>query len=202
MADTGAPWNLPYPLPTDLVRDGAQAIEDLAEATADGLSAAGGLVAVKSAIFTGTQTNSTAAGANFAVTDLSITHEVADPANKLIISAVVGVASDSLGRSAVSIFVAVDGTPINVGDADGARSRIASGGKTYPRGAARAAEAGTNPSLISVYTPGAGSKTYTLRALNPATQTLTLFINRTVADNNNEGGMRAVSSLVIQEVKV
>lgn len=41
MADTGAPWNLPYPLSTDLVRDGAQAIEDLAEATATGLSAAG-----------------------------------------------------------------------------------------------------------------------------------------------------------------
>ena len=41
MADTGAPWNLPYPLPTDLVRDGADAIKDLAEATAAGLDAAG-----------------------------------------------------------------------------------------------------------------------------------------------------------------
>jgi hypothetical protein len=38
MADTGAPWNLPYPLDTDLVIDGAQAIEDLAEATADELT--------------------------------------------------------------------------------------------------------------------------------------------------------------------
>lgn len=38
MADTGAPWNLPYPLPTDLVRDGADAIKDLAEATATSLS--------------------------------------------------------------------------------------------------------------------------------------------------------------------
>jgi hypothetical protein len=41
VSDTGAPWNLPYPLPTDLVRDGADAIKDLAEATATGLSAAG-----------------------------------------------------------------------------------------------------------------------------------------------------------------
>jgi hypothetical protein len=41
MSDTGAPWNLPYPLNTDLVRDGAVAIKDLAEATATGLSAAG-----------------------------------------------------------------------------------------------------------------------------------------------------------------
>jgi hypothetical protein len=34
MATTGAPWNLPYPVSTDLVRDGAVAIENLAEATA------------------------------------------------------------------------------------------------------------------------------------------------------------------------
>ena len=37
MADTGLPWELPYPLSTDLVRDGADAIKDLAESTADGL---------------------------------------------------------------------------------------------------------------------------------------------------------------------
>jgi hypothetical protein len=41
MATTGAPWNLPYPLDTDLVIDGAQAIQDLAEATATGLTATG-----------------------------------------------------------------------------------------------------------------------------------------------------------------
>ena len=41
MSDTGAPWNLPYPLASDLVRDGAADIEALAEATATGLSAAG-----------------------------------------------------------------------------------------------------------------------------------------------------------------
>jgi hypothetical protein len=40
MADTGAPWNLPYPLDTDLVIDGASDIEALAEATADGLTLA------------------------------------------------------------------------------------------------------------------------------------------------------------------
>lgn len=39
MADTGAPWNLPYPLDTDLVKDGAEAIEDLALAVDAGLDA-------------------------------------------------------------------------------------------------------------------------------------------------------------------
>ena len=61
MADTGAPWNLPYPLPTDLVRDGADAIKDLAEATADGLDAAGGLVAVKHVLKTDAFSSSTTA---------------------------------------------------------------------------------------------------------------------------------------------
>jgi hypothetical protein len=41
MPDTGAPWNLPYPADSDLVRNGAQDIEDLADAVALGLSAAG-----------------------------------------------------------------------------------------------------------------------------------------------------------------
>jgi hypothetical protein len=37
MADTGAPYFLPYPENTDLVRDGADAIKDLAEALAQAL---------------------------------------------------------------------------------------------------------------------------------------------------------------------
>jgi hypothetical protein len=39
-SDTGAPWNLPYPEDTDLVRDGAADIEALALAVAAGLTAA------------------------------------------------------------------------------------------------------------------------------------------------------------------
>jgi hypothetical protein len=37
MADTGAPFNLPYPLDTDLVIDGANDIQSLAEAVDDAL---------------------------------------------------------------------------------------------------------------------------------------------------------------------
>lgn len=38
MADTGAPWNLPYPLDTDLVIDGASVIQDLAEAVGSAIA--------------------------------------------------------------------------------------------------------------------------------------------------------------------
>jgi hypothetical protein len=40
MATTGAPWNLFYPLGTDLVRDGAGDIQQLAEDVAAGLTVA------------------------------------------------------------------------------------------------------------------------------------------------------------------
>ena len=201
MADTGAPWNLPYPLPTDLVRDGADAIKDLAEATADGLSAAGGLVAVKSAIFTGTQTDSVTAGDNLAVTDLELTHEVADAANKLIISAFFGAVANSEGRGNVGIAIH-DGTGlIGIGAADGSRTRVAAGGKTIGN-IGTDAQVVAMPSITFVHLPGTGSKTYTVRAINVAGSTNTVFINRTETDTNSSVFPRAVSSLVIQEVKV
>jgi hypothetical protein len=200
VSDTGAPWNLPYPLPTDLVRDGAQAIEDLAEATATGLSAAGGLVAVKHALFTGTQTNSTAGGANFSVDDLSITHTLADAANKLIISAYFGAAANAQGTGQVGIAVADDGTLIGIGGADASRTRVGAGGRVSANTANFVVGM---PSVTFVYEPeDTNSHTYTVRAINLSGATRTLFINRSEGDDNDVGSPRASSGFVIQEVKV
>ena len=199
MPDTGAPWNIPYLDGTELVRAYPDFSEDLADAVADGLSAAGGLVAVKSAIFTGTQTNSTAAGANFAVTDLTITHEVADPANKLIISAFLGAAASSFQRGEVGIAIHDGAGLIAIGDVDGSRTRLTAGGRLTTSGDVVVA---TMPSVTFVHTPGAGEKTYTVRAFNVEGAAATIFINRTQNDANQASRQRAVSSLVIQEVKV
>jgi hypothetical protein len=201
MADTtGAPWNLPYPEDTDLVRNGASDIEALATATASGLSASSGLVAVKSALFTGTQTNSTAAGANFAVDDLSITHTLADASNKLIISAYLGAAGNDEGRGQVGIAVADDGTLIGIGDADGSRTRVGAGGLVDQGGGSTVV---TMPSVTFVYEPGdTASHTYTVRAINIRPDTRTLFINRSQDNTNDVGRSRASSALVVQEVKV
>ena len=199
MPDTGAPWNIPYVETTDLVSDWPADSLLVANAVAAGLSAAGGLVEVKSAIFTGTQTNSTAAGANFAVTDLTITHEVADAANKLIISAFIGAAATSGGYGNVGIAVH-DGTSlIAIGDAEGSRTRVTAGGLVSASGAVFVL---TMPSVTFVHTPGAGSKTYTVRAININNITNTLYMNRSEDDGNSTNRSRAVSSLVIQEVKV
>ena len=202
MADTGAPWNIPYVESTDLVRDYPTDSLALAEAIEDGLDAVGGLVAVKHALFTGTQTNSTAAGANFAVTDLSITHTLADASNKLIISAYFGAASESQGFARVGIAVADDGSLINIGDASGSRTRIGAGGLGALRGTA-SDNTVTFPSMTFVYEPGdTSSHTYTVRAINIYSVSQTVYINRTEQDSDNGNFQRASSGLVIQEVKV
>lgn len=199
MPDTGAPWNIPYVEAADLVSDWPADSLALANAIDAGLDAAGGLVDVKSAIFTGTQSNSTAASGNFAVTDLSITHEVADASNKLIISAFIGAAGTSVGVGNVGIAVH-DGTSlIAIGGSPGTRTAVTAGGYVAANTSVTTV---TMPSVTFVHTPGSGSKTYTVRAINIRASTETLYINRAENDNDDAGRARAVSSLVIQEVKV
>jgi hypothetical protein len=160
----------------------------------------GSIIAVKHALFTGTQTNSTAAGANFAVTDLSITHTLAAATNKLIISAYFGAAGDGSAQGRVGIAVADDGTLIGIGGADGSRTRVGAGGMVSDGAVVYAV---TMPSVTFVYEPGdTASHTYTVRAINIRNTTQTLYINRALDDSDNEGFARASSGFVIQEVKV
>ena len=200
MPDTGAPWNIPYVASTDLVSDWPADSLALANAIDSGLDAAGGLVAVKHALFTGTQTNSTAAGADFAVTNLSITHTLADASNKLIISAYLGVAGSNAGLGGVGLAVADDGTLIGIGNSGGNRTRVGAGGQVAANTAVWIA---TMPSVTFVYEPGdTASHTYTVRALNINASTQTIYINRSAGDSNSAGTPRGSSGFVIQEVMV
>ena len=160
---------------------------------------AGSIIAVKDAIFTGTQTASVTAGNNVAVTDLSITHEVADPSNKLIISAFIGAGGNDNQRGGLGLAIHDGSGLINVGDTAGSRSSVSAGGWIVSTDSATAV---TMPSMSFVHTPGSGSKTYTVRAVNLMTGTQTLYINRTQTDSDSAIFSRAVSSLVIQEVSV
>lgn len=167
---------------------------------ADGSVTGGGvIVAVKHALFTGTQSNSTAAGANFAVTDLSITHEVADASNKLIISAFLGSASENGGLSRVGLGVDDGSGLIAVGDSPSSRTAVTAGGLVASPGSGTDV---VNLSVTFVHTPGSGSKTYTVRAICVATTTQTIYINRNITDTDDASRVRGVSGLVIQEVKV
>ena len=198
MPDTGAPWNIPYVESTDLVSDWPADSLALANAIDSGLDAASGLVAVKHALFTGTQTNSTAAGADFAVTDLSITHALSSASNKLIISAYLGAAASSYQRAEVGLAVADDGTPIGRGASAGNRTLTGSVGRVGSTSNITV----LSPSVTFVYEPGdTASHTFTVRAINPREGTATIYINRTEDDSNLVNRPRASSGFVIQEVK-
>ena len=199
MPDTGAPWNIPYVESADLVSDWPADSLLVANAVAAGLSAAGGLVEVKSAIFTGTQTGSVAAGGDLAITDLSITHEVADASNELIISAMLGVAGSSNNLALMGLGVYDGSAFIGVGATSSLRTPVSSAN----RNGTSSADANTSLNLTFVYTPGSGSFTYTLRAINTDNNGAgrTLYINRSPGDSDSISTPRGVSSLVIQEIQ-
>lgn len=159
---------------------------------------AGSIVAVKDVLKTDTFSASVSAGASVAVTGLSVTHEVANASNKLIISAFFGAASNSNGFSQLGLAVH-DGTSlIGIGDSAGSRTSVSAGGQAQHSGGTIGV---TMPAVTFVHTPGAGSKTYTIHALNVLTTTETLYINRSESDGvDNASRPRAVSALVIQEV--
>ena len=158
----------------------------------------GRLLDVKEVLKTDTFSASVTAGSDVAVTDLEITHTLADAANKLIITAYLGAAANSDGFGRVGIAVADDSTLIGIGDADGTRTQVGAGGGVS---SGSQNEVVTMPSVTFVYEPGdAVAHTYTVRVINIGTTTRTLYVNRSEDDSNNEGRSRASSGLVIQEV--
>ena len=196
MADTGLPWELPYPLSTDLVRDGATAIQALAEATADGLDAAGGLVAVKFAVKTDTQSSSLAAQGTAAISGLTIAHSVADDTNVVYLFAQIQISPTTTGLSP-GAFLTAAGNAINIGAAAGARARVQAQ-QTNTDGANMA-----SMTLVSQYVPGVTSSvTYGVNIINVRASGDTVHVNRSNTDTDAQNFARAASTLVLMEVKV
>ena len=160
----------------------------------------GQIIAVESVLKTDTFSASVAAGGNVAVTDLSITHEVEDASNKLLITAFFGLASSSNARGRLGLAVHDGSALIGVGDSAGSRTPVSAGGQISTSDNSAVA---IMPSVTFVHTPGAGSKTYTVRAVClESTSANTLYVNRTEGDDDSSSRPRAVSGLVIQEVSV
>jgi hypothetical protein len=167
--------------------------------SAIGGSLAGNIIAVKDALFTGTQTASVAASGNVAVTDLSITHTLANSANKLIISAYLGSVGHSQNFGQTGLGVADNGTLIAIGDTAGSRTRVGAVGHV----GAAANYVRLSASVSFVYEPGdTASHTYTVRAINVRSTTETLYINRTALDTDEGNINRSSSAFIIQEVSV
>lgn len=159
----------------------------------------GKVVAVKSALLTSTQSNSTAAGGNFAVTNLSITHSLSDASNNLVLIAYIGANGHSATTRGAAFAFASDGNLIGVGDSAGNRRPVASGVQGVAN--ALAGTAGVPQAIALVTSPGdTSSHTYTVRGVNVDGNTATVYVNRTSGDYDGGATPRSSSSFILMEV--
>jgi hypothetical protein len=197
MSDTGAPWNLPYPESTDLVRDGAQAIEDLAEAVATGLSAAGN-AGIGSNVVSVTKTNTfTTTSTSFTnVTGLSVTITPTSASSKILALVSANLATDAgLG---VHLQLARGTTGIAIGDAAGSRVRASA---TEFASTASSQEMVGNVSVLFLDAPATTSpQTYNVQLRRGTAGTA--FLNRCRNDTDTANVARTVSSITVIEVAV
>lgn len=199
MSDTGAPWNIPYVEPTDLVRSYPAADEAQALAVAAGLSAAGGLVEVKSVLKTDIFSVSLAGGADALITDLTISHAVADAANKVLVYVNCGMTAGANFQQH-GIALAFDGTLVQVATATGSRQAL---GSAFWTNANSVGSGGFSIGFHYVVSPGdTSSHTYAAHLQNGRSDTRTYFVNRATVDTDAGDNARASSSIIIMEIKV
>jgi hypothetical protein len=183
MPDTGAPWNLRFPAPSDLVRDAPVAFENLADDVAAGLSAAGGLVAVKIATKTDQQASSSiASGEGVAASGLSIAHAVADDAHKVYLFAVVHARAGTGDQGNVGLRIKAGSTGLTMGTTAGSRTALTAFSTLFASSSGPpigyvAMQA--NVFAAATHTPGStASVTYTVDVHNMLDTSQTVHINR------------------------
>jgi hypothetical protein len=193
-SDTGAPWLLPYPEDTDLVRDGASDIEALAVATAAGLSAAGNPGIGTNVVQTVKLDKFTTTSATYTVvTGLTATITPTTNTSKVLI--VAQIAHGMTNGDAYGFFkVTRGGTDIYQGDADGSMVRSVFGGGI----AANAALAGLSGSIVFLDSPGSATAvTYEVECRRGGSGAV--FVNRS-SSNTAGNDMNGASSITVIEV--
>jgi hypothetical protein len=199
MPDTGLPWEIPYAAPADLVRDWPALSEDVADAVAAGLSAAGpagigsNVVSVtKTDVFTTANTSPTD------VTGLSVTITPSTATSKILVMAYVPFSHSSTGGSQSGFIRLIrDSTPLMVGDTAGSRTLASAAqfGTTVNWG-------GYYPGITILDDPQTSSAvTYKVQAWkNNAAGTAN--VNRWPVDTDTAHVPRFASSLTVIEVAV
>ena len=191
MPDTGAPWNIPFLDGTELVRAYPDFSEDLADAVADGLSAAGNagigsnvVSTTKSNLFTTTSTSFTA------VSDLeAIITPTTDTSQILII----GQIPMNYSAGSAGYFRLMNGaTPIAIGDASGSRSRVTGGFSAFV-----ASSYATQPFVFLHSPESTSAQTYSVE-VRVSSGTLRVGTSGDDADNVNVG--RSISTITAIEV--
>jgi hypothetical protein len=190
MADTGAPWNIPYVEPADLVRDYPTADEAQALAIAAGLTAAGVIKQVVQTVKTDVFSMSSDTFAD--VTGLDVTITPATNTNKVLLLVAVS-ASSTFGTTSGDWRLMRGSTAIGIGDAAGSRTRTT---------VAFNDSFEVSPSLAAIFldTPNsAAATTYKVQIRRNRTSG-SAFVNRSSPDTDASLISRSISSITAIEV--
>jgi hypothetical protein len=201
MATTGAPWNLFYPLGTDLVKDGAGDIQQLAEDAAGALTAVRALglgtnvvQAVKTDVFT------TSSASFTALTGLSASIVPSSSNSKILVVGHINLSNSGSPAGSSRYRLMRGATAISVGDAAGTRDQATGSlfsGINRANGAENVGTTGTW-SFVFVDSPSTGSSvTYSCQV---AVSAGTLRINATGGDTDAVANARTTSSITLIEV--
>jgi hypothetical protein len=197
MGTTGAPWNIPFADPSDLVRGWPDLSEDVGEAVAAGLDKS--IIAlgpnVVQTVNSSTFSQSLATGA-FTSNLLTTTITPSSNTSKILLLVTVHGENARTANAELGFRLRRGSTSIGVGGADGSRPQVTSA-FTVP---------GDDASLVSMSamfldSPGvATAVSYHVQLINLDTTTRVVYLNRTTNDTNSVAGPRPVSSLTAIEV--
>lgn len=197
MPDTGAPWNIPYVVSSDLVKDYPTDSLALANAIAAGLDAAGLYAQIVQTVKT--DTFSTTSTSMTDVTGLSAAITPSSATNKVLVTVDLSWAYDvSTGGGYHGMFdVLRDSTSLIVPTSPGSRTPAA---QSYNlSGLDRGAFIMSRSSFVYLDSPATtSSTTYKVQAM--VTTGGTFYVNRSVSDTDVASIARSVSSITVAEV--
>ena len=195
MADTGAPWNIPFAEPADLVRDWPALSEDVADAVAAGLTAAGNAGIGSNVVQTVKTDTFTTTSASFVdVTGLTATITPSSGTSKVLVSWSVSVGQGSDLQPIHLLITDGSNNALIRGDANGDRGRVTAGVHQFPNI--------RNQHVISgsyLWSPETTSPV-TAKVRVTRTNTGTVTVNRTGANDDNLNGFTATSTVTLIEV--
>jgi len=198
MADTGAPWNIPYAEPTDLVRDWPALSEDVADAVAAGLTAAGN-PGIGSNVVQGikTDTFSTTTTGWQTITGLSATITPTTNTSKVLIVVQANITHSETSGAYAPIRVTGGNAGTYVGASAGSRIAAASmfGLSDLPSGAVLF----FGPQVVN-YVDAPGTTSPTTYQVEVYRRAGTVYLNRNQTDTNDTSYQRGASSIILIEV--
>ena len=195
MGTTGAPWFIPFVEPTDIPRTYPQDSEDLADAIAAGLSAAGaegiGPAVVQTVLTTPFTTSATSYDP---VTGLEVNFTPSSTSSKVLVLAYVNFGTSGIGGAGITLRRG--STDLMLGDTSGSRMRASSGTR----------ESGANgdepisATIVFLDSPNVDTQvTYSI-AIRAGTESVA-YVNRTGRNLDDASFPVTASSITVIEVQ-